>query len=110
LGRALNRRQCRPGSSEALAEYLVFGPAEVTDTDSFSYPVLCITQAVEIVLPQSPLLPPAVTGKCSIRPVVAALANPVSDASSKAAPGHAMEGEHGGFHRSGMPAKRRLVK
>jgi hypothetical protein len=90
LGRAVNRRQCLPGSSEALAEYLVFGLAEVTDADWFSYPVLGMTEAVEIVLRNRRCSPPGVSGESSIRPVVGALANPVYDASRMAAPGHAI--------------------
>jgi hypothetical protein len=91
LGRALNRRQCLLGSREALAEYLVFGLAVVADADWFSYPVLGMTEAVEIVLSNRRCSPPGVSGESSIRPVVVgALANPVYDASRMAAPGHAI--------------------
>ncbi len=49
-----------------------------------SYPILDITEApeaIDIVLINRPELPPAGTGESSIRPVAAALANAVFDAS-----------------------------
>ena len=57
--------------------------AKVTSTDWLSYPILDITEApeaVDIVLINRPELPPAGAGESSIRPVAAALANAVFDA------------------------------
>ena len=52
----------------------------VLDDDWLSYPILDITEAVDIVLINRPELPPAGAGESSIRPVAAALANAVFDA------------------------------
>jgi nicotinate dehydrogenase subunit B len=55
----------------------------VTRTDWLSYQILDITEApeaVDIVLINRPELPPAGAGDSSIRPVAAALANAVFDA------------------------------
>ena len=55
----------------------------VTSTDWLSYPILDITEApeaIDIVLLNRPELPPAGAGESSIRPVAAALANAVFDA------------------------------
>jgi nicotinate dehydrogenase subunit B len=57
--------------------------AKVTSTDWLSYPILDITEApeaVDIVLINRPELPPAGAGESSIRPVAAAVANAVFDA------------------------------
>jgi len=72
------------GTSRALAEEVAFDRAKVTSTDWTSYPILDITdapEAVDIVLINRPELPPAGAGESSIRPVAAALANAVFDAS-----------------------------
>jgi CO/xanthine dehydrogenase Mo-binding subunit len=71
------------GTSRALFEAVAFDRAKVTSTDWLSYPILDITEApevVDIVLINRPELPPAGAGESSIRPVAAALANPVFDA------------------------------
>jgi nicotinate dehydrogenase subunit B len=71
------------GTSRALAEEVAFDRAKVTSTDWLSYPILDITEAPEafdIVLINCPELPSAGAGESSIRPVAAALANAVFDA------------------------------
>ena len=71
------------GTSRALTEEVAFDRAKVTSTDWLSYPILDITEApeaVDIVLINRPELPPAGAGESSIRPVAAALANAVFDA------------------------------
>ena len=71
------------GTSRALSEEVAFDRAKVTSTDWLSYPILDITEApeaVDIVLINHPALPPAGAGESSIRPVAAALANAVFDA------------------------------
>jgi nicotinate dehydrogenase subunit B len=73
------------GTSRALSEEIAFDRAKVTSTDWLSYPILDITEApeqVDIVPLNRPDLPPAGAGESSIRPVAAALANAVFDASS----------------------------
>ncbi len=72
------------GTSRALSEEVAFDRAKVTSTDWLSYPILDITEApeaIDIVLLNRPDLPPAGAGETSIRPVAAALANAVFDAS-----------------------------
>ena len=72
------------GTSRALSEEVAFDRAKVTSVDWLSYPILDITEApeaVDIVLVNRPELPPAGAGESSIRPVAAALANAVFDAS-----------------------------
>jgi nicotinate dehydrogenase subunit B len=71
------------GTSRALAEEVAFDRAKVTSVDWLSYPILDTTEApeeVDIVLISRPELPPAGAGESSIRPVAAALANAVFDA------------------------------
>jgi CO/xanthine dehydrogenase Mo-binding subunit len=71
------------GTSRALSEEVAFDRAKVTSTDWLSYPILDITEApeaIDIVLINHPELPPAGAGESSIRPVAAALANAVFDA------------------------------
>jgi hypothetical protein len=66
-----------------LSEEVAFDSAKVTSTDWLSYPILDITGApdtIDIVLINRPDLPPAGAGESSIRPVAAALANAVFDA------------------------------
>ena len=80
----LHRRQCRPGHQRAPAEEVAFDRARVTSTDWLSYPILDITEApeaIDIVLLNRHELPPAGAGESSIRPLAAALANAVFDAS-----------------------------
>jgi nicotinate dehydrogenase subunit B len=71
------------GASRALSEEVAFDRAKVTSIDWLSYPILDITdapEAIDIVLINRPELPPAGAGESSIRPVAAALANAVFDA------------------------------
>jgi nicotinate dehydrogenase subunit B len=71
------------GTSRTLSEEVAFDRAKVTSTDWLSYQILDITEApetVDIVLINHPELPPAGAGESSIRPVAAALANAVFDA------------------------------
>ena len=71
------------GTNRALSEEVTFDRAKVTSVDWTSYPILDITEApeaVDIVLLNRPELPPAGAGESSIRPVAAALANAVFDA------------------------------
>jgi CO/xanthine dehydrogenase Mo-binding subunit len=71
------------GISRASSEEVTFDRAKVTSTDWLSYPILDITEApeaIDIVLLNRPDLPPAGAGESSIRPVAAALANAVFDA------------------------------
>jgi nicotinate dehydrogenase subunit B len=73
------------GTSRALSEEVAFDRARVTSTDWLSYPILDITEApeaIDIVLLNRSELPPAGAGESSIRPVAAALANAVFDASA----------------------------
>jgi nicotinate dehydrogenase subunit B len=67
------------GTSRALSEEVTFDRAKVTSIDWTSYPILDITEAPETV-DIVPELPPAGAGESSIRPVAAALANAVFDA------------------------------
>jgi nicotinate dehydrogenase subunit B len=71
------------GTGRALSEEVAFDPAGVASTDWASYPILDITEApeaIDIVLLNHPDLPPAGAGESSIRPVAAAIANGVFDA------------------------------
>jgi nicotinate dehydrogenase subunit B len=71
------------GTSRALSEEVTFDRAKVTSVDWLSYPILDITEApeaVDIVLLNHPEWPPAGAGESSIRPVAAAIANAVFDA------------------------------
>jgi len=71
------------GTSRALSEEVTFDRAKVTSVDWLSYPILDITEtpeAVDIVLVNRPELPPPGAGESSIRPVAAAIANAVFDA------------------------------
>jgi nicotinate dehydrogenase subunit B len=66
-----------------LSEEVIFDRAKVTSVDWLSYPILDITEApeeVDIVLINGPNLPPTGAGESSIRPVAAARANAVFDA------------------------------
>jgi CO/xanthine dehydrogenase Mo-binding subunit len=71
------------GTSRALSEEVAFDRTNVSSVDWVSYPILDITEApeaVDIVLINRPELPPAGAGESSIRPVAAAIANAVFDA------------------------------
>jgi len=71
------------GTSRTLSEEVTFDRAKVTSVDWTTYPILDITEApeeVDIVLINRPELPPAGAGESSIRPVAAAIANAVFDA------------------------------
>jgi nicotinate dehydrogenase subunit B len=71
------------GTSRALSEEVAFDRAKVTSVDWTSYPILHITEApeaVDILLLNRPELPPVGASESSIRPVAAALANAVFDA------------------------------
>jgi nicotinate dehydrogenase subunit B len=72
-----------------LSEEVTFDRAKVTSDDWTTYPILDITEApetIDIELLNRPELPPASAGESSIRPVAAALANAVFDASGAAHP------------------------
>jgi CO/xanthine dehydrogenase Mo-binding subunit len=72
------------GTRRALSEEVAFDRTNVSSVDWVSYPILDITEApevVDIVLINRPELPPAGAGESSIRPVAAAIANAVFDAS-----------------------------
>ena len=81
-------RRCIEGNvvqstSRALSEKGAFDRARVTSTDWLCYPILDITEApeaVDILLLNRPELPPVGASESSIRPVAAALANAVFDA------------------------------
>jgi CO/xanthine dehydrogenase Mo-binding subunit len=71
------------GASRALFEEVKFGPNNVTSLDWVGYPILEMGDApesVEIVLIDHPELPPSGAGEPSTRPVAAAIANAVFDA------------------------------
>jgi nicotinate dehydrogenase subunit B len=71
------------GTSRALSEEVAFDRSKVTSVDWLSYQILDISEApeaVDIVLINRPELPPAGAGESSIRPVAAAIANAVFDA------------------------------
>ncbi len=71
------------GTSRALFEEVRFDAKNVTSLDWTSYPILEMAdapEAVEIVLINRPELPPAGAGEPSTRPVAAAIANAVFDA------------------------------
>jgi nicotinate dehydrogenase subunit B len=71
------------GASRSLWEEVTFDREKVTSVDWTSYPILDIAQApeaIDIVLVNRPELPPFGAGEASIRPVAAALANAIFDA------------------------------
>jgi nicotinate dehydrogenase subunit B len=70
-------------SSRALHEQVAFDKEKVTSVDWLTYPILDVTEApdsVEIVLLNRPDQPPTGAGEPSTRPVAAAIANAVFDA------------------------------
>ena len=71
------------GVSRTLWEEVTFDNKTVTSVDWLSYPILDITETpgqVDVVLINHPDLPPTGAGEPSIRPVAAAIANAIFDA------------------------------
>jgi nicotinate dehydrogenase subunit B len=71
------------GVSRTLWEEVKFDAKNVTSVDWMTYPILDISEtpeAIDIVLINHPELPPTGAGEPSIRPVAAAIANAVFDA------------------------------
>jgi CO/xanthine dehydrogenase Mo-binding subunit len=71
------------GVSRTLWEEVKFDGKNVTSVDWMSYPILDITETpetIEVVLINHPELPPSGAGEPSIRPVAAAIANAIFDA------------------------------
>jgi nicotinate dehydrogenase subunit B len=71
------------GTSRALWEEVQFDAKNVTSVDWLTYPILDITEApesIDIVLVDRPELPPQGAGEPSTRPVAAAIANAIFDA------------------------------
>lgn len=70
-------------SSRALLEEVAFDPHKVTSVDWVTYPILEIGQAperIDVVTVNHPDQPPAGAGEASSRPVAAAIANAIFDA------------------------------
>jgi CO/xanthine dehydrogenase Mo-binding subunit len=71
------------GVSRTLWEEVTFDNKTVTSVDWLTYPILDITETpaqVDVVLINHPELPPSGAGEPSIRPVAAAIANAIYDA------------------------------
>jgi nicotinate dehydrogenase subunit B len=71
------------GVSRTLWEEVKFDAKNVTSVDWMTYPILDITEtpeAIDVVLIDHPELPPTGAGEPSIRPVAAAIANAIFDA------------------------------
>ena len=71
------------GISRTLWEEVQFDRTSVTSVDWLTYPILDITETptfVDVVLINRPDVPPTGAGEPSIRPVAAAIANAVFDA------------------------------
>jgi len=71
------------GVSRTLWEEVKFDRKNVTSVDWLTYPILDITetpQTIDVVLLNHPELPPTGAGEPSIRPVAAAIANAIFDA------------------------------
>jgi nicotinate dehydrogenase subunit B len=71
------------GISRTLWEEVKFDAQNVTSVDWMTYPILDITEtpeAIEVALINHPELPPTGAGEPSIRPVAAAIANAIFDA------------------------------
>jgi len=71
------------GISRTLWEEVQFDKSAVTSVDWLTYPILDITEApesIDVVLINHPELPPTGAGEPSIRPVAAAIANAIFDA------------------------------
>jgi nicotinate dehydrogenase subunit B len=74
------------GASRALLEETMFDPEKVTSVDWLTYPILDIAAtpaSVEIVLINRPDLPPLGAGEPSTRPIAAAIANAIFDATGQ---------------------------
>jgi nicotinate dehydrogenase subunit B len=72
------------GVSRTLWEEVTFDRKAVTSVDWITYPILDITETpgqVDVVLINHPEIPPSGAGEPSIRPVAAAIANAIFDAS-----------------------------
>jgi nicotinate dehydrogenase subunit B len=70
-------------TSRALKEEVMFDQKNVTSVDWLTYPILDITEApesIEIILIDHPEIPPGGAGETSSRPIAAALANAIFDA------------------------------
>lgn len=70
-------------SSRALLEEVAFDPHKVTSIDWITYPILEIGQTperIDVVAINRPDQPPAGAGEASSRPVAAAIANAIFDA------------------------------
>jgi CO/xanthine dehydrogenase Mo-binding subunit len=70
-------------ASRALCEEVKFDNKSVTSADWLTYPILDITEApeaIEIVLVDHPELPPGGAGEATCRPLAAAIANAIFDA------------------------------
>ena len=71
------------GVSRTLWEEVTFDRKSVTSVDWLTYPILDITETpaeVNVVLINHPDLPPSGAGEPSIRPLAAAIANAIFDA------------------------------
>ena len=71
------------GTSRTLWEEVTFDRKAVTSVDWITYPILDITETpgvIDVVLIDHPELPPTGAGEPSIRPVAAAIANAIFDA------------------------------
>ena len=71
------------GTSRAVLEEVTYDRQAVTSVDWLSYPILDITQLpdrIDIVTIDRPDLPAAGAGEASTRPVAAAIANAIYDA------------------------------
>jgi nicotinate dehydrogenase subunit B len=71
------------GTSRTLWEEVKFNNKNVTSVDWLSYPILDIAEApaaIDVVLIDRPEIPPSGAGEPAIRPVAAAIANAVFDA------------------------------
>ena len=71
------------GVSRTLWEEVQFDRKSVTSVDWLTYPILDITEApqtIDVVLNNRPDLAPTGAGEPSIRPVAAAIANAIFDA------------------------------
>jgi CO/xanthine dehydrogenase Mo-binding subunit len=71
------------GTSRTLREEVKFNTKNVTSVDWLSYPILDIAEApeaIDVVLIDRPEIPPSGAGEPATRPVAAAIANAVFDA------------------------------
>ncbi len=71
------------GTSRTLWEEVKFDQNNVTSVDWLTYPILDITETpekIDIVLINRPELPPTGAGEPSMRPLSAAIANAIFDA------------------------------